>query len=117
VIPEPQGRAFVRSLVVNGKKVSSILFDLEGPRGDRHTGFRRPLSGHDTEYRKRYDLPKGTMIANTRTWTGIAAEEIEEVEKDLSCRIPPGVLLENFTLDGFPSFSHLKPGSQLVFPK
>jgi hypothetical protein len=114
---EPIAIGIVRSLAINGEAMISVDFDLQGPRGDVHTGFSRQLSGHDGEYLQTSDLKKGRTVFNTRSWTGLSSEEKGEIEQSLAwCAIPPGCLLENITISGIPNFSQLEPTSRLVFP-
>ncbi len=114
-IPTPLiGR--VETLALNGTPVSSIMFELVGPIGDRHAGFTRHLSGHDGGYIRTSNLQKGAMAFNWRSWTGLSQEEVSDIEKTIGHTIPVGCLLENITISGIPNFTQLEPTSRLVFP-
>lgn len=106
----------VDSLCINGEPVTSIHFRLDGPVGDTHSAFTRELAGHDGRYIATSDLSRGKQVFNWRTWTGLAAEEIAEVETTLGVDIPQGRILENLTVSGIPGFSRIAPTSRLVFP-
>ena len=112
----PLAEGKVEALCRNGEEVSSLLFDLQGPSGDRHTGYSRGLSGHDGAYLRTSALPKGALVFNWRSWTGVSAEEMREVEKKLGRTVPSGCILENIRVSGIPNFSKLPPTSRLVFP-
>lgn len=107
----------VVSLCVNGGLVPNSVFLLDGPFGDYHSGIHRRLSGHDGVYIATSALQKGDAVFNWRTWTALSLEDILEVEKVLNVVIPPGCLLENFTVSGIPNFSQLAPTSRLVFER
>jgi len=107
----------ISTLAINGKPVQDILFELTGPVGDNHSGFERRLSGHDGTYIKTSNLIKGAQVFNWRSWTGLSAQELIEIEQALGLRVPVGCLLENITISGIPNFSKLEPGTRLVFPK
>lgn len=107
----------VTGLCVNGEPTERLLFDWDGPAHDKHSGYTRAISGHDRAYKETSDLKKGDLVFNWRSWTGIASEEILEVEKEIGYNIPPGCLLENITFSGIPAFSELPPTSRLVFPE
>jgi hypothetical protein len=113
---EPLATGKVESLSIDGKPVESIRFGLDGPEGDRHSAYTRKLAGHDGRYVQTSDLSQGSEVFNWRTWTGLAAEEIAEVEGTLGLEIPQGCLLENIAVSGIPGFTHLEPTSRLVFP-
>jgi hypothetical protein len=106
----------VESLSLNGNPTQTITFALDGPMGDAHRKFARQLSGHDGGYIRSSALQKGARMFNWRSWTGLAVEEIAEMEQSLGCTIPQGCLLENITVSGIPNFSQLTPASRLVFP-
>ena len=114
---DPIAIGTVSTLAINGKPVSNILFELTGPVGDNHSGFKRRLSGHDGDYIKTSGLLKGAQVFNWRSWTGLSMQELIEVEQALGFEIPVGCLLENITISGVPNFSKLEPGTRLVFPK
>lgn len=111
------GVGIVRSLAVNGQPVKAIYFGFAGPQGDSHAQLTRPLSGHDGDYIKTSSLVRGSRVFNTRTWSALSSEEMREIEKELECTIPIGILLENMVVEGIPGFSVLKPTSRLVFPR
>jgi len=115
VKPIAQGQ--VASLAINGDEQSEIYFDLAGPRGDRHCGLERRLSGHDGNYIKTSGLNEGSLVFNWRSWTGLSKEELDAVSQTLGRPIPVGCLLENITFSGLPNFSRLETGTRLVFPK
>lgn len=110
-------RGRVEWLCVNGQEVASINFRLDGPEGDKHSGFVRKLSGHDGVYVRTSSLSKGDEVFNWRTWTGLSAEELGEVERSLGLSIPRGTLLENIVFSGISDFSKLAPTTRLIFPK
>ncbi|MDB5266875.1 MAG: molybdenum cofactor sulfurase [Parcubacteria group bacterium] len=115
---EPIARGKVEWLCIDGMATEVIGFNLDGPEGDAHSGHTRKLSGHDSEYLWTSELVKReSVVFNWRSWTGLAVEEIREVEAVLKCDIPKGCLLENIGFSGIPNFSHLPPTSRIVFPK
>ena len=106
----------VRSLALNGIATDRIVFQLDGPVGDIHTGFTRQLSGHDGDYIRTSALLRGATVFNWRSWTGLSFEEVTSIEHALICNIPIGCLLENICISGIPNFSQLATGTRLVFP-
>jgi hypothetical protein len=112
----PLATGTVDSLCINGEPVESIRFRLDGPDGDSHSASSRKLAGHDGRYIRTWDLTRGQEAFNWRTWTGLSAEEVSEIEATLGLDIPQGCLLENITVSGIPDFSQLAPTSRLVFP-
>ncbi len=113
----PIATGTVASLSINGEPVEEAYFTMQGPRGDKHAGFYRQLSGHDIDYVRTSNLKRGDPIFNWRTWTGLSVEEIREIERKLGHVIPQGCLLENIVVEGIPNFSKLPPTSRLVFPE
>ena len=113
---ETIARGKVERLCVNGEEVREVNFWWEGPAGDRHAKQTRRLSGHDGAYIRTSSLEKGDPVFNWRTWTGLSAEELREVEQELGLSIPVGCLLENIVISGIPDFSKLAPTTRLVFP-
>lgn len=43
-----------------------LTIDEQGIRGSKHYGLTRPLSAQDQLFYQGYNIPKGTMVANTR---------------------------------------------------
>jgi hypothetical protein len=113
---KPIATGVVKSLCINGLRVPTITFDLDGPRGEKHSGYTRKLSGHDGPYIATSALNKGDVIFNWRTWTALSFEEVCAVESSLGVNIPQGCLLENLTVSGISDISRLAPTSRLVFP-
>ncbi|MCA9356910.1 hypothetical protein H6784_03425 [Candidatus Nomurabacteria bacterium] len=113
---QPIAEGIVESLAINGETRQSIMFEIDGPVGDSHSGFVRKLSGHDGAYIATSTRSKGDLFYNFRSWTGLSMEEIEAVEKTLGYKIPVGCLLENIIISGIPNFSKLEPTSRLHFP-
>jgi hypothetical protein len=114
---DPIATGTVSTLAINGKPVQEILFELSGPVGDNHSGFKRRLSGHDGTYIKTSNLMKGAQVFNWRSWTGLSTQELNEIEHALGLGVPVGCLFENITISGIPNFSKLEPGTRLVFPR
>lgn len=112
----PIATGVVESLCVNGNPAESVLFLLDGPYGEIHSGFTRNLSGHDGEYMRTSALTKGKTVFNWRTWTGLSREEVTDIESKIGVAVPQGCLLENITVSGIPNFSKLEPATRLVFP-
>lgn len=113
---EPLATLTVASLSINGKSVKYIDFGLTGPRTDKHAGFARMLSGHDGGYTRTSQLVRGNKVFNTRSWTALSKEELEQVEASLGVDIPQGTLLENIVFEGMDDFTKIEPTSRLVFP-
>ncbi len=111
------GSGWVESLSLNGEPAKGVLFETDGPVGDRHSGFVRSLSGHDGAYLSTSARKKGDLVFNWRPWTAISIPEIKEIEGELGVSIPQGCLLENIVIGGIPNFSKLLPTSRLVFPE
>jgi hypothetical protein len=112
----PLATGKVESLCIDGKPVGLIYFRIAGPKGDRHRGITRALSGHDGAYIRTSRLQKGSEVFNWRSWTGLSKEELDDIENVLGVHAPPGCLLENIVVSGIPNFSKLPPTSRLVFP-
>ena len=112
----PIATGVVESLCINGDPVDSILFLLDGPKGDIHSGFTRKLNGHDGDYIRTSKLSKMDHVFNWRTWTGLSREELADIESKIGATIPQGCLLENVTVSGVPRFSQMEPATRLVFP-
>ena len=113
---DPIATGKIVSLCLNGKPADQLMFNLDGPVGDTHSGRTRILSGHDSDYIRTSLLKRGDKVFNWRSWTAISTEETQAVEKELGVDIPQGCLLENFTVSGIRDFSQLPPTSRLVFP-
>jgi MOSC domain-containing protein YiiM len=107
----------VVSLCINGIPEEQIEFCLDGPRGDKHQAFTRPLGSHDGAYACTSKLKRGAPVLNWRAWSGLSVEELAETETALGVPIPSGCLLENITISGVPKFSKLAPTTRLVFPR
>ena len=114
---EPIAIGRVESLALNGKEVSSIRFNYDGPMGDNHSGRTRQLAGHDGTYLRTSKLVKGDPVMNWRTWTALSREDVVAIEMELGADIPVGCLLENIIISGIPNFSYLPPTTRLVFPQ
>lgn len=114
--PTPIHTGTVGSLCVNGLSRDTLDFRYDGPAGDRHSGIRRDLDGHDGAFIRSSSLSKGDRAFNWRTWTAVSKEDLEDVAQAIGANIPQGCLLENMTIRGIPNFSKLPIGSRLVFP-
>ncbi len=110
-------RGKVQGLCLNGIPTTwKLIFNMNGPAGDIHSGINRELNGHDGAYLATSQLKRGHQVFNWRTWTAISAEEIAKIENQLGVDIYEGCLLENIIFTGIPQFSQLAPTSRLVFP-
>jgi len=116
-IEVPLARGSVSSLCINGNSVQEVIFELDGPVGDRHSGFSRILSGHDGGYVRTSSLQKKVHgVFNWRSWTGISIEERDAISREVGIPLEPGDFQENILFSGIAGFTHLPPSSRIVFP-
>ncbi|KIL39466.1 molybdenum cofactor sulfurase [Gordoniibacillus kamchatkensis] len=84
--------------------------DLGGIPGDRHYGLLRAADSRQRFYRR------GTMIANRRQLSLLAAEECDVVASALGVpELRPEWLGANVLLRGYPSLTMLPQGARLIF--
>lgn len=104
VLATEQTKSFVTS------RRAELEVDLGGIPGDRHYGLLRPA-----DVRQRF-YARGTMIANRRQLSLLAAEECEIVASALGVPVlRPEWLGANVLLRGYPSLTQLPLGARLLF--
>ena len=63
-----------------------------------------------------HGIPKGTEIANTREFSAVSSEELDEIASAMGVpEIPDGALGQNLVLQGVPGLTQLPPGTLLMF--
>lgn len=91
-------------------RIDSVEVSGGGFEGDRHAGVTRPATGRDKE------VPRGTPLKNMRQVSLVAAEELEQVSKELEVEeVRPEWLGANLALSGIPGLTKLPEGSRLRF--
>lgn len=86
-----------------------LLATFAGVAGEVHAGLTRASCS-----RVAAQYPRGTEIANTRQFSVLSAEELEEIAARMGLDdLPPALLGASMVLRGIPDFSHLPPGSRL----
>jgi hypothetical protein len=90
--------------------MDSIEVDLEGFRGDKHSGFTRRADGRTPHY------PRGTPIRNERQVSLVSQEEMARIAAALQIpEIRPEWLGANALLAGIPDVSRLPPNASMRF--
>jgi hypothetical protein len=93
--------------------VSQPVADLDatfsGPAGEDHGGLTRPSCSRVVA-----QYPKGTTIRNTRQFSILSAEELDEIAARMGLgRLDPALVGATMVLSGLPDFSNLPPSSRL----
>ena len=90
---------------------ASVVVELDGFVGDRHTGFERVAWPGDKD-------PEGTVRRNERQWSGVSVEELTTIGQKMDLKEPltAATLGANICVEGIPDFSQLPKGTRLVFP-
>ncbi|MBJ6370958.1 MOSC domain-containing protein [Sedimentitalea arenosa] len=82
-----------------------------GVEGEAHAGDRRPSCSRVTNL-----YPKGTEITNTRQLSVLSDEEMGDIAAAMGLdALDPGLIGASMILRGIPDFSHVPPGSRLLF--
>jgi len=93
------------------------VFANRGVKGDDHLGETRLLDVREKLLRS-FGLPKGIEIANFRQFSATSAEELKAVAQAMGLPdIQYGLLGENLVVSGIEDFTHLPPGTMLMFKK
>ena len=84
---------------------------IHGVSNDRHAGPERKAWHGEW-------LEKDTLRRNERQWSGVSAEELVHISRELDLLKPlaPETLGANLCVSGIPDFSLLPKGSLLIFP-
>lgn len=93
------------------------VYANRGVKGDVHYGSTRLLDVRESELR-RFGLPKGIQIYNSRQFSAISQEEIQIVAQTMGlANIEYGLLGENLVFSGINNLSDLPTGSLIFFKK
>ncbi len=90
---------------------SSIQVELDGIVGDRHRSYVRNTWSGDKQ-------PLGTVRRNERQWSAVSAEELADIQKEMSLAkaVTAASLGANLCISGIQELSRLPKGSFLKFP-
>ncbi|MEY4982737.1 MAG: hypothetical protein RIR62_1003 [Pseudomonadota bacterium] len=89
--------------------VDQIAASFAGPVGEDHGGLTRPSCSRVVA-----QYPKGTTIRNTRQFSVLSAEELDQIAARMGLdRLDPALLGATMVLAGLPDFSNLPPSSRL----
>lgn len=84
---------------------------MDGVKGDRHFGATLKSNSRSKQY------PRGVEIRNSRQVSLLSAEELDALAQRLGIpEIKTEWLGNNLLVSGIPDFSHLPPGTRLLFP-
>ena len=91
--------------------LQSISANIEGITGDKHSGKSREAWHGEW-------LEKGAVRRNERQWSGVSAEELVHISRQLDLVEPLSAetVGANLCVSGIPEFSLLPKGTLLVFP-
>lgn len=88
---------------------TTLMATFAGVAGEVHAGLTRPSCSRVTA-----QYPRGTTIANTRQFSILSAEELDEIADRMGLEmLPPELVGASMVLRGIPDFSHVPPGSRL----
>tara|TARA_B100001059_G_C17709939_1_gene514889 strand:+ start:176 stop:763 length:588 start_codon:yes stop_codon:yes gene_type:complete len=96
----------------NKPEQSSIMVEIEGIVGDRHSSFKRAAWALTDKQ------PEGTIRRNERLWSAISIEELMQISEDMDLIEPltAGAIGANFCFEGIPELSKLPRGTTFRFP-
>lgn len=98
-----------RAAALQAEAVSGLVATFAGPEGEAHGGLTRPSCS-----RVLAQYPKGTMIRNTRQFSILSAEELEQIAARMGvASLDPALVGASMVVEGIPDFSHLPPSSRL----
>ncbi|MFD1913127.1 MOSC domain-containing protein [Halodurantibacterium flavum] len=103
------GRVPDRDASLRAEPVESLVALFSGPEGEAHGGLTRPsCSRVSAQYRR------GTTIRNTRQFSILGAEELEDIAAAMEIgTLDPAALGATMVISGIPDLSHLPPSSRL----
>ncbi len=100
-----------RAVTLESAPVETMTLDWAGPVGECHAGLTRPACS-----RVKLQHPRGTEIRNTRQLSMLSVEELAAVALDMGLpRLAPEWTGVNIVFEGIPDFTHVPPGSRLIF--
>lgn len=89
--------------------LNSMFASFAGVDGEHHAGLTRASCGRVVS-----QYPKGTQIRNTRQFSIVSAEELEQIAKNAGLdAIDPGWIGASMVIRGIPDFTHVPPSSRL----
>ncbi|WP_435259770.1 MOSC domain-containing protein [Thioclava sp. FR2] len=99
-----------RKAHLQAEPVKEIKALFSGPEGEAHGGLTRPSCSRVlTQY------PRGTTIRNTRQFSILSQEELDQISRKmgLDAALNPSLLGATMVISGIPDFTHLPPSSRL----
>lgn len=103
------GRVLAPPATLSSHPAAQLFARFFGVEGEVHAGLTRASC-----VRVKDQYPVGTLIANTRQFSILSAEEMALIARDMGLdRLDPGLLGASMVVEGFPDFSHVPPGSRL----
>jgi MOSC domain-containing protein YiiM len=92
------------------KRLEKVRVETDGFAGDRHAGPTRPAGSRDKH------VARGTPVRNDRQVSVVSLEEMDLIAAALEvAKVDPTWLGANLAVSGQPDFSHLPPGTELIF--
>ncbi|MEM9583436.1 MAG: MOSC domain-containing protein [Pseudomonadota bacterium] len=103
------GKVSAREATSRSKSVQQLFAAFAGSEDERHSGLtRKSCLRVTTQYEK------GTEIRNTRQFSIVSSEELQEIAEKLSLKaFDPEWCGASIVLEGIPDFSHIPPSSRL----
>ncbi|MFP3853419.1 MAG: MOSC domain-containing protein [Anaerolineales bacterium] len=95
---------------IRSEPVAQVEVTKAGFAGDRHAGLTREAGSRDS------NVPRGTVIRNTRQISIVAEEDLQTVAERLGVpEVKPQWLGSNMQLRGVPGLTKLEHGARLRF--
>ena len=98
-----------RAAALPSDPVDQIEARFSGPEGEAHGGLTRPSCS-----RVLAQYPRGTEIRNTRQFSVLSVEELNEIAAAMGVpSLDPALLGATMIIAGLPDLTHLPPSSRL----
>jgi hypothetical protein len=98
-----------RDAALESRAVTRLEARFSGPAGEAHGGLTRPSCS-----RVLGQYPRGTEIRNTRQFSVLSQEELEEIAAGMGlAALDPALLGATMVIAGIPDFTRLPPSSRL----
>ena len=99
-----------RKAQLEAEPVKGIEALFSGPKGEAHGGLTRPSCS-----RVLAQYPRGTTIRNTRQFSILSSEELDQIGRDMGLdkALDASLVGATMVISGIPDFTHLPPSSRL----
>ncbi len=103
------GRVTAMPEILASHPEESLFASFAGVDGEVHAGLTRASCSRVTS-----QYPRGTTIRNTRQFSVVSAEDLDQIAERMGlASLSPHLLGATMVVRGIPDFSHLPPGSRL----